>query len=164
MAPLLVALVIPPHPNPLPKWGRGRRIATLLAPVGRDGLDGVGKFLVRAEVHGAMADVRARGERAEKIAVSPIVSGPDGPRTKTAAAIRADVLEDSLHTRATESAFERANHRVNGMRRQGPGAVFTNRSEFQHRGINKCAGGPVRELRTGRRRHAAGVRISLCRQ
>ena len=77
--------------------------------------------------------------RAEIVAVFPIKLRPDGPGTKTAAAIRTDIAQDVFGTRTTEGAFKRANHRVRGIGRQRRVAILASRSQFEHSGLLMCA-------------------------
>ena len=66
--------------------------------------------------------------RAEVVAAFPVVLGPDGPRTEAAAAIRTDIVQYIVDAGTAEGAFERADHRVGGIRRQRRVAVLASRS------------------------------------
>lgn len=71
-----------------------------------------------------MPDLRACGICTEIVAPFPIVLRTDGPRTKTAAAVRTNIGQDVLDARTTEGAFKRADHRVRGIGRKRRVAVL----------------------------------------
>ena len=79
-------------------------------------------------IHGAMPDRRARGIRAKIVAASPVLLRPDRSRTKTSAAIGANIPKTRVDAATTESAFKRADHRLSGIRRKCDVAVLASRS------------------------------------
>ena len=66
--------------------------------------------------------------RAEIVAVFPVMLRADGTGTKTAGAIRTDIVQNVFHAGPAEGAFKRTDHRVRGIRRQRRVAVLANRS------------------------------------
>ena len=97
-------------------------------------MDGDGELPVPRRVHGPMPDRGARGIRAEKIVAVPIVDRPDRAWGKTAAAIRADIVQDGFDARTAEGTFKRANHRIRGTGRERRVAILAGGSEFEHGG------------------------------
>lgn len=89
-----------------------------------DGFDWFGELLVNLWVNGTMPDRGAGRKGAEKVAVHPVVLRANRSGTKSAAAIRTDVVQSVLDTRTAESAFKRANHRVRGIWRKRRVAVL----------------------------------------
>ena len=87
---------------------------------------------MKARIHRPLFDSCACRIHAEIVAAFPVILRPDGPGTKTAAAIRTDIVQDTFDARAAEGAFKRANHRVRGVWRKRRVAVFANWSQFQH--------------------------------
>jgi len=79
-----------------------------------------------------MFDGRAGRICAEIVAAFPVVLWPYGPGTKTAATIRADIVQNLFDTGTAERAFKRANHRVRGIRRQRHVTVLACGSYFKH--------------------------------
>jgi hypothetical protein len=75
-------------------------------------------------------DLGVCGIFAEEVTALPVPRRPDGSRDEPAAAIRANVIEDSINARRTERTFVSANacfHRVWWQRLV---AVFAGRTEF----------------------------------
>jgi hypothetical protein len=70
--------------------------------------------------------------RAEIIAAFPVVLRPNGPGTKTAAAIRACTGQDVFDTGTAEGACKRTNHRIRGIRWKRRVAVRAGGSQFEH--------------------------------
>ena len=85
-----------------------------------------------------MLDGRACSIRAEIVAAVPVVFRSDRPGTKTAAAIRADIVQEGFNAGTAKGAFERANHRLSGIRRQRHVAVLASRSQLEHGRVLLC--------------------------
>lgn len=83
----------------------------------RDQFERFSELLVKVLIYGAVPDPRGGGIRAKIVAAFPVILRPDGSGTKTAATIRADVVQDIFDARAAEGAFKSADHRVQGIRR-----------------------------------------------
>src|SRR5581483_4310376 len=61
----------------------------------------------------------------------PLGHWANGPRRETAAAIRADIMQDGLHAVGAEGAFIRADARVGRIRRQVLVAIFAVRPKLE---------------------------------
>ena len=68
----------------------------------------------------------------EVVVAPPVGLGSDRAGAEPAATVRADVVEHLLDTASTEGALERTDHGVGGGRREGHGAVLTDRAKLQH--------------------------------
>src|SRR6266511_5615260 len=96
-----------------------------------------------------MPDDCACRMRAEIVASFPVVLGSDRPRTKTSAAIRADIVQNVYDAGTAEGAFKRANHRLSGIWWKRCVAVFARRSQFEHGSVLRLGG---RQFNLARRR------------
>ena len=67
----------------------------------------------------------------DRHAGTPLLRGPDRPWGKTAAAVRADIVQPGLDAVRAERAFERTNARLRRVRRQVLVAIFAVRPELQ---------------------------------
>ena len=77
-------------------------------------------------------DTRARGVLAQVVVALPVLRRPDGPLREAAAAVRADVAQDSIHTGGAERAFVAADACVCRIGRQCLVAVLAGRSKLEH--------------------------------
>ena len=103
-----------------------------LASFGRDDPDGFGKSMVFEWVHRSMHDDGAGRICSQIVPVLPVALRANGPRTKAAAAIGADVIQNNFDAGTTERAFEGTNHRGGGIRWKRHLAVLASRSELKH--------------------------------
>jgi len=94
--------------------------------------DRIGKNLMKVWFHRTMLDRCARGISAEIIITPPVVDRADRSRTKSAAAIRANIVQDLFDAGPAEGAFKRADHRVCGIWGKSGVAILASRSEFEH--------------------------------
>lgn len=62
-------------------------------------------------IHRPVLDVCARRVLAEKVVALPVLRWPDRPRYESAAAVRADIAQDSLNASCAKGAFITANAR-----------------------------------------------------
>ena len=83
-----------------------------------------------------MLDRGTRRVRAQKIAVPPVSGGSDWPADKSAATVRADVMQHVLHTGCAKRALIGTDARIQGLGRQGFIAVFASWSKFKHDGLS----------------------------
>ena len=67
---------------------------------------------VRRAIDGLVAHMRARRIFAEVIVTAPVAHGPYRPRHEPAAAVRADIQQNTLDAVGAERALVRANARV----------------------------------------------------
>src|SRR5580692_6384145 len=67
----------------------------------------------------------------DRHAGTPLLRGPDRPWGKTAAAVRADIVQSGLDAVRAERAFERTDARFRRVRRQVLVAIFAVRPELQ---------------------------------
>ncbi len=80
-----------------------------------------------------MFHLSASGVDGEEVVVLPILRRSDRPRNESPAAVGTDISQDLFYARCTERALERADARVQGIRRQRDVAMLTSRLEFKHR-------------------------------
>ena len=73
---------------------------------------------------------------AEIVATFPVVLRTDGARADSTAAIRVDIVQETLHTQTAEGAFKRADHRFGRVRWKRAGAVLACGSEFKHSDVS----------------------------
>src|SRR4051794_39266549 len=71
---------------------------------------------------------------------TPFPRGPDRPRHKPAAAVRANIMQFVLDAVCTKRAFIAADARVRRMRRKILVAIFAIRSELQRHGVLVTSG------------------------
>jgi hypothetical protein len=92
---------------------------------------------VKAWFHRTVFDDSARGIDGETIVVIPVDDGPNGPGTKTAAAIRTNVVQDVFDAGPAEGAFKGADHRGRGTWRKSCITILAGRPEFEHISISR---------------------------
>src|ERR1700722_19483280 len=88
----------------------------------------------------------------DRHAGTPLLRGPDRSWGKTAAAVRADIVQPGLDAVRAERAFKRTNARLRRARRQVLVAIFAVRPELQRHGrlvllkraISSQIGRPIR--------------------
>src|SRR5262245_34067980 len=97
---------------------------------------------MRPRIDRPMLDGRAGGLLAEVVVALPICRWTNRSRHETAPAIRANVVQNSFDTSRTESAFVRADARLQRFRRQRLVAILTSWSKFEH-GVSSEAGIPL---------------------
>ena len=71
------------------------------------------------------------------VAAFPVPRRPDWSRNKSAAAVRAHVVQDVVNARGAERTFISADARFKRVRRQSFVAVFTGRAQFEHRVLSR---------------------------
>jgi hypothetical protein len=71
-----------------------------------------GEFLVSVYVYGPVFALCRRWILTQVVIIFKIVSRPDRPRAKSAAAIRANIVQNFLNALFAESAFVATNHGV----------------------------------------------------
>src|ERR1044071_7540329 len=81
----------------------------------RDGFDGFNEPLVKFRIHGTMLNDHACRIRAEMVAAFPVVCRPDRAGRKSAAALRANIVQGGVDARTAKGAFKRTNHCVRGV-------------------------------------------------
>ena len=86
-------------------------------------------------------------------AVSPAMRRPNGSRYETAAAVRANILQNPIDAVAAKGAFVRANPGFRRCRRQVGRTILTNRPKFEH--VQPPVSGRPRVQAQGRTSHAA---------
>ena len=69
---------------------------------------------------------------AKEIITFPVLRWSDGPRHKPATTIRANIVQQRLHTGCTKGAFIGTNARFQRIGRQCLVTLLTSRSEFEH--------------------------------
>ena len=110
-----------------------------LALFRRDGSDGGRELRVHRRIQGAVSHRRARRVFAQIIITMPIFRWSNRPRHEAAAAVRADIIENSLDAGSAKRALVAADARLEGIRRQRLVAIFARRSELQHGLPSRCA-------------------------
>ena len=90
-----------------------------------------GKAGVGRSVNWLVLRSRGSGERAQIVSVSPVARGADRAWGETAAAIWADIADHLCDAGCAESAFERANARLQRVRRERLVAVLAGRAQCQ---------------------------------
>jgi hypothetical protein len=99
----------------------------------RDAPHPLGKAGVRSQVGRSMFALDACRILAEAVIASPVLLRPNWPGNEVSAAIGAVVSQQLVCAGAAEGAFEAADARLGGIRRQCLAAVFADWSEFEHR-------------------------------
>jgi hypothetical protein len=96
-------------------------------------LDLGGECPVVRDIDGSVLDDGLRWNRAEIVPVFPVTDGSDRSRRETSSAIWTDVSDHLIDARRAKGAFERADARIQRVRRQSFVAVFARGSERQRR-------------------------------
>ena len=91
---------------------------------------------MRRGIDGSMFDRGTCRVCAQKIVVLPVSGRPDWPADKSAAAVRADVMQDVLDTGCAKGALIGTDAPVRRLGRQRFIAVFASWSKFQHDGLS----------------------------
>ncbi|GAA0716615.1 hypothetical protein GCM10009105_23190 [Dokdonella soli] len=86
-------------------------------------------------------------------------SRPARAAFEATAAIRADAVQAAIDAGRAKRAFERADHGIDGIRRQASAAAFAVCAEFEHGSTSHGNGTSIALMRTARNcRRAGGVR------
>jgi hypothetical protein len=87
---------------------------------------------MRRQIHGPMLYRGSRRIISKKIIIFPVSGRPDRPLSKTAAAVRANILQHAVDTIRAERTLIGADTGLQGVRGQLSITVFTGGSEFEH--------------------------------
>ena len=79
-----------------------------------------------------MLDLGTRRVLTKEVVTFPVLRWPDWSGNKSAAAVRADILQDVIDTRGAEGALVGADARFKRVGRQRLVAVLAGRSELKH--------------------------------